>query len=180
MLKAPYVHRVPTGMQLMDLNRVAYQPGQARGRDIRLMSVIITVMASLVYSVSKGFNVLLILTSISLLLSYSLSLHHLLLLSSWCLCRLCAHMHVWVMNLCIRMCRWLVGGYVIIPKFYPPWPILLIRPLRRVIVTTWQHNDSCWMQMQKNGREHHLKFIIIIRRKEMFLTDTKKNAESWF
>lgn len=54
MLNAPYVHRVPAGMKLMDLNRVAYHPGQDGGGDIRLMNVIRIVMASLLYSVTKG------------------------------------------------------------------------------------------------------------------------------
>ena len=52
---APYVHRVPTGIKLMALNRVAYHPGQNGEADIKLMSVIKMVMASLLYSVvSKG------------------------------------------------------------------------------------------------------------------------------
>ena len=112
MLKAPYVHRVPLGTQLMDLNRVAYHPGQDRGGDIRLMSVIIIVMASLVYSVSRGFNVQLILTSISLLLSYSLSLHHLLLLSSQCVSVQAVRTHACLSNELVRtcVCRWLAGG----------------------------------------------------------------------
>lgn len=39
LFNVPYVHRVPSGVNLMDLSRVAYH--QERGENIRLMSIII-------------------------------------------------------------------------------------------------------------------------------------------